>query len=130
MTFLRDKHYMQGTIVAMAAKMPEVILTEYGLLRVYNGPTACFWGQEHDAAAKKLWLKDVRAKLPTGPSRLPPPLHLRRATEVASRPSESRQGQSDVHRDRCCVGAESRPNESCQSSTQARPTAGVTNPRR
>ena len=32
MTFLCDKHYMQGTIVAMAAKMPEVILTEYGLL--------------------------------------------------------------------------------------------------
>ena len=31
-TFLHDKHYMQGTIVAMAAKMPEVILTEYGLL--------------------------------------------------------------------------------------------------
>ena len=31
MTFLRDKHYMHGTIVAMAAKMPEVILTEYGL---------------------------------------------------------------------------------------------------
>ena len=32
MTFLCDKHYMQGTIVAMAAKMPEVILTEYSLL--------------------------------------------------------------------------------------------------
>ena len=32
MTFLCDKHYMQGTIVAMAAKMPEDILTEYGLL--------------------------------------------------------------------------------------------------
>ena len=32
MTFLCDKHYMQGTIVAMAAKMPEGILTEYGLL--------------------------------------------------------------------------------------------------
>ena len=32
MTFLYDKHYMQGTIVAMAAKMPEVILAEYGLL--------------------------------------------------------------------------------------------------
>ena len=32
MTFLCDKHYMQGTIVTMAAKMPEVILAEYGLL--------------------------------------------------------------------------------------------------
>ena len=32
MTFLCDKHYMQGTIVAMAAKMPKVILTEYGVL--------------------------------------------------------------------------------------------------
>ena len=32
MTFLCDKHYMQGTIVAMAAKMPEVLLTKYGLL--------------------------------------------------------------------------------------------------
>ena len=31
MTFLCDKHCMQATIVAMAAKMPEVILTEYGL---------------------------------------------------------------------------------------------------
>ena len=30
MTFLCDKHYVQGTVVAMAAKMPEVILTEYG----------------------------------------------------------------------------------------------------
>ena len=34
MTFLCDKYYMQGTIVAMAATMPEVILTEYGLLPV------------------------------------------------------------------------------------------------
>ena len=34
MTFLCDKHSMQGTIVAMAAKMPEVLLTEYGPLRV------------------------------------------------------------------------------------------------
>ena len=33
MTFLCDKRYMQGTIVAMAAKMPKVILTEYGLLK-------------------------------------------------------------------------------------------------
>ena len=32
MTFLCDKHYIRGTIVAMAAKMPEVILAEYGLL--------------------------------------------------------------------------------------------------
>ena len=33
MTFLYDKHYTQGTIVAMEAKMPKVgILTEYGLL--------------------------------------------------------------------------------------------------
>ena len=32
MTFLCDKHYMREIIVSMAAKMPEVILTEYGLL--------------------------------------------------------------------------------------------------
>ena len=30
MTFLCDKHYMQGTSVALASKMPEVILTKYG----------------------------------------------------------------------------------------------------
>ena len=31
--------YMQGTIVAMAAKMPEVILTEYGILRTDLAPS-------------------------------------------------------------------------------------------
>ena len=36
MTFLCNKHYMQGIIVAMAAKMPEVILTEYGIFDLWS----------------------------------------------------------------------------------------------
>ena len=42
MKFLCNKHYTQGTIVAMAAKMPEVILTKYGLLAMssWQGPLA------------------------------------------------------------------------------------------
>ena len=43
MTFLCDKHYMQGTIVAMAAKMSKVLLTEYGLLG--GGGVGTKWGK-------------------------------------------------------------------------------------
>ena len=51
MTFLRDKHYMQGTIVAMAAKMPEVILTEYGLLVIRRS-----WVQSPAGVSPKAYL--------------------------------------------------------------------------
>ena len=56
-------------------------------------------GEEHDAAAKngsKTSEGSYQPALPASHHRY----HLRRAMEAASRPSESRQGQSDVHGDR------------------------------
>ena len=50
MTFLCNKHYMQGTIVAMAAKLSKVILTEYGL-HVFYQP---FVSTEPDSLGKNV----------------------------------------------------------------------------